>query len=196
LRSAARWCFRYASQWPLARTAWSFSIASTLDPNAPGGDAALKKFVNESHHIESEYVMQLKPCDFDAVPEHVVRVCAGPPVENNSKFFRLDTEAGSFGLGPVVLSHLGRCSFSAVLFNVRVMGYRSVNHVLGGVVRVGVVGAGPLRLAHCRHWPSKRPSCCVVERILFGSRGQFRGRPATTDQPAVEGHVYLWCRGP
>jgi energy-coupling factor transporter ATP-binding protein EcfA2 len=53
-----------------------FRIASALDPGAPGGDAALKKFVNESYHIENEYVMQLNPRKFDTVPEHVVQACA------------------------------------------------------------------------------------------------------------------------
>jgi hypothetical protein len=36
----------------------------------------LRKFVNESYHIENEYVMQLNPREFDAVPEHVVQACA------------------------------------------------------------------------------------------------------------------------
>ncbi|WP_454158022.1 hypothetical protein [Microbacterium lacticum] len=53
-----------------------FRIASAHDPDAPGGDAAFRKFVNESYHIENEYVMQLNPREFDAVPEHVVRACA------------------------------------------------------------------------------------------------------------------------
>jgi energy-coupling factor transporter ATP-binding protein EcfA2 len=53
-----------------------FRIASARDPDAPGGDAAFKKFVNESYHIENEYVMQLNPREFDAVPEHVVQTCA------------------------------------------------------------------------------------------------------------------------
>jgi energy-coupling factor transporter ATP-binding protein EcfA2 len=53
-----------------------FRIASALDPNAQGGDAAFKKFINESYHIENEYVMQLNPREFDAVPEHVVQACA------------------------------------------------------------------------------------------------------------------------
>lgn len=53
-----------------------FRIASALDPDAAEGDAAFKKFVNESYHIENEYVMQLNPRDFDAVPEHVVQACA------------------------------------------------------------------------------------------------------------------------
>ncbi|UUY03018.1 AAA family ATPase [Svornostia abyssi] len=53
-----------------------FRIASALDPDAQAGDAAFKKFVNESYHIENEYVMQLNPREFDAVPEHVVQACA------------------------------------------------------------------------------------------------------------------------
>ena len=53
-----------------------FRIASALDPDPEGGDAAFKKFVNESYHIENEYVMQLNPREFDAVPEHVVKACA------------------------------------------------------------------------------------------------------------------------
>lgn len=39
------------------------------------GDEAFQKFVNESYHIENEYVMQLNPREFDAVPEHVVNEC-------------------------------------------------------------------------------------------------------------------------
>lgn len=53
-----------------------FRIASSLDPDAPEGDAAFRKFVNESYHIENEYVMQLNPREFDAVPEYVVQTCA------------------------------------------------------------------------------------------------------------------------
>lgn len=53
-----------------------FRIASALTPDAAAGDAAFRKFVNESYHIENEYVMQLNPRKFDAVPEHVVQACA------------------------------------------------------------------------------------------------------------------------
>lgn len=53
-----------------------FRVASALDPNAALGDAAFRKFVNESYHIENEYVMQLNPREIDAVPEHVVQACA------------------------------------------------------------------------------------------------------------------------
>ena len=38
-------------------------------------DSILQKFVNESFHIENEYVMQLNPHKFDNVPEYVVAEC-------------------------------------------------------------------------------------------------------------------------
>lgn len=38
-------------------------------------DDILQKFVNESFHIENEYVMQLNPHKFDNVPEYVVQEC-------------------------------------------------------------------------------------------------------------------------
>jgi energy-coupling factor transporter ATP-binding protein EcfA2 len=53
-----------------------FRIASELGEDATAGDAAFKKFVNETYHIENEYVMQLNPREFDAVPEHVVQLCS------------------------------------------------------------------------------------------------------------------------
>lgn len=39
------------------------------------GDDILQKFVNESFHIENEYVMQLNPHRFDNVPEYVIQDC-------------------------------------------------------------------------------------------------------------------------
>ena len=38
-------------------------------------DDILQKFVNESFHIENEYVMQLNPHKFDNVPEYVILEC-------------------------------------------------------------------------------------------------------------------------
>jgi len=52
-----------------------FRIMSELHPELKGDDV-FTKFVNESYHIENEYVMQLNPRDFDAVPEYVVAACA------------------------------------------------------------------------------------------------------------------------
>jgi ABC-type Mn2+/Zn2+ transport system ATPase subunit len=35
----------------------------------------VKKFINESFHIENEYIMQLNPRKYDFVPEHIVAEC-------------------------------------------------------------------------------------------------------------------------
>ncbi len=45
------------------------------DSQGGGDDNILQKFVNESFHIENEYVMQLNPHKFDNVPEYVVQEC-------------------------------------------------------------------------------------------------------------------------
>ena len=39
-------------------------------------DDIISKFINESYHIENEYVMQLNPHKFESVPEYVVEECA------------------------------------------------------------------------------------------------------------------------
>lgn len=39
-------------------------------------DDVISKFINESYHIENEYVMQLNPHKFESVPEYVVDECA------------------------------------------------------------------------------------------------------------------------
>jgi ABC-type molybdenum transport system ATPase subunit/photorepair protein PhrA len=46
-----------------------------LEINEPEDDDTFKKFVNETFHIENEYVMQLDPREFDSVPEFVVKEC-------------------------------------------------------------------------------------------------------------------------
>ncbi len=52
-----------------------FRIMSVLHPNILKGDDVFAKFVNETLHIENEYVMQLNPRNFDAVPEYVIAAC-------------------------------------------------------------------------------------------------------------------------
>lgn len=52
-----------------------FRIASETQPSSSTADAGFTKFVNESYHIENEYVMQLNPREFDAVPDHIVQSC-------------------------------------------------------------------------------------------------------------------------
>ena len=38
-------------------------------------DDVITKFINESYHIENEFVMQLDPWQFDSIPEYVVQEC-------------------------------------------------------------------------------------------------------------------------
>ncbi|MBN9211124.1 MAG: hypothetical protein BGO45_06070 [Microbacterium sp. 71-36] len=52
-----------------------FRIMLALDPEKMKGDEVFTKFVNETFHIENEYVMQLNPREFDAVPEFVIAAC-------------------------------------------------------------------------------------------------------------------------
>lgn len=52
-----------------------FRIMLELDPSGLQSDDVFTKFVNETYHIENEYVMQLNPREFDAVPEFVVKAC-------------------------------------------------------------------------------------------------------------------------
>ncbi|HWH26232.1 MAG TPA: hypothetical protein VNT53_06265 [Pseudolysinimonas sp.] len=46
-----------------------------LEIEEPEDDDTFNKFVNETFHIENEYVMQLDPREFDSVPEFVVDEC-------------------------------------------------------------------------------------------------------------------------
>ena len=38
-------------------------------------DDVIRKFINESYHIENEYVMQLNPHKFESIPEYVIEEC-------------------------------------------------------------------------------------------------------------------------
>ena len=44
--------------------------------NGKHQDDVISKFINESYHIENEYVMQLNPHKFESIPEYVVDECA------------------------------------------------------------------------------------------------------------------------
>lgn len=44
-------------------------------PDEKGSDAILQKFVNESFHIENEYLMQLNPHKYENTPEYVIDEC-------------------------------------------------------------------------------------------------------------------------
>ncbi|WP_298454869.1 AAA family ATPase [uncultured Cellulomonas sp.] len=53
-----------------------FRVMSNASSVPLEGDEVFTKFVNETYHIENEYVMQLNPKDFDAVPEYVISACS------------------------------------------------------------------------------------------------------------------------
>lgn len=39
------------------------------------GNSVLQKFINETYHIENEYICQLDPTKFDLIPEYVINAC-------------------------------------------------------------------------------------------------------------------------
>nr|WP_162572168.1 MULTISPECIES: AAA family ATPase [unclassified Variovorax] len=43
--------------------------------NIAHDDDVIRKFINESYHIENEYVMQLNPHKFESIPEYVIEEC-------------------------------------------------------------------------------------------------------------------------
>ncbi|TAV92054.1 AAA family ATPase [Rhizobium leguminosarum] len=43
--------------------------------NIDHDDDVIRKFINESYHIENEYVMQLNPHKFESIPEYVIEEC-------------------------------------------------------------------------------------------------------------------------
>lgn len=45
-----------------------------VTPDVPDNDL-VKKYINETYHVENEYIMQLNPRRFDSVPEHITRQC-------------------------------------------------------------------------------------------------------------------------
>lgn len=45
-----------------------------LKPNSVVDDI-VTKFINESFHVENEYIMQLNPQEFDPIPEYIIAVC-------------------------------------------------------------------------------------------------------------------------
>lgn len=44
-----------------------------IDP----GNSVIQKFINETYHIENEYICQLDPTRFDLIPEYVIAECDG-----------------------------------------------------------------------------------------------------------------------
>ncbi len=38
-------------------------------------NSVIKKFINETFHIENEYVMQLNPLKYDPIPQYIIEEC-------------------------------------------------------------------------------------------------------------------------
>ncbi|EBZ9501897.1 hypothetical protein EH144_25485 [Salmonella enterica subsp. enterica serovar Typhimurium] len=77
-------------------------MGSCAAPSAKGDDKfittdylqqCLRKFVNETYHIENEFICQLDPSRFDLIPEYVIMECdkliALPPAANQSSVARI-----------------------------------------------------------------------------------------------------------
>jgi len=45
-----------------------------MQGGGPGNDV-IQKFINETFHIENEYVMQINPCKYEVVPTYIVEEC-------------------------------------------------------------------------------------------------------------------------
>lgn len=35
----------------------------------------LRKFINETFHIENDYLFQLNPCKYELIPEYIIKLC-------------------------------------------------------------------------------------------------------------------------
>lgn len=45
-----------------------------MQDGCPGNDV-IQKFINETFHIENEYIMQINPCKYEVVPQYIVDEC-------------------------------------------------------------------------------------------------------------------------
>ncbi|RHV63221.1 hypothetical protein DXB18_14165 [Clostridium sp. OM02-18AC] len=43
--------------------------------NENNSNSVIKKFVNETFHIENDYLFQLNPCEYDTVPQYIIDEC-------------------------------------------------------------------------------------------------------------------------
>lgn len=52
-----------------------FRIYNEVHPTGKSPNPTIMKFVNESFHIENEYLLQLNPTKFDYIPEFIIQEC-------------------------------------------------------------------------------------------------------------------------
>ena len=38
-------------------------------------DNVIRKFINETFHIENDYLFQLNPCEYELIPEYIIKQC-------------------------------------------------------------------------------------------------------------------------
>lgn len=43
--------------------------------NDNNSNSVIRKFVNETFHIENDYLFQLNPCEYDTVPQYIIDEC-------------------------------------------------------------------------------------------------------------------------
>lgn len=43
--------------------------------NENNSNSVIKKFVNETFHIENDYLFQLNPCEYDTIPQYIIEKC-------------------------------------------------------------------------------------------------------------------------
>ena len=52
-----------------------FRLFKEVDEELNVGNSVIQKFINETYHIENEYICQLDPTKYDLIPEYVVKAC-------------------------------------------------------------------------------------------------------------------------
>jgi hypothetical protein len=38
-------------------------------------DNVIRKFINETFHIENDYLFQLNPCEYETIPQYIIDEC-------------------------------------------------------------------------------------------------------------------------
>ena len=52
-------------------------------------DDIIKKFMNETFHIENDYLFQLNPCEYEIIPEYIIEQCNKNILEINKKVLNI-----------------------------------------------------------------------------------------------------------
>ncbi|MGB3368624.1 MAG: hypothetical protein WBA54_14105, partial [Acidaminobacteraceae bacterium] len=52
--------------------------------NANNENRVVSKFVNETFHIENDYLYQLNPCNYQTIPHYIIKECDLDIIQNFS----------------------------------------------------------------------------------------------------------------